>query len=108
MEGYALEEHTLKHHFLTQLLHHHQGVSQEDLVQKTSDSAGMHPDEHRGNILDWINFLVTTGHLKRRGDTITPADIARLEKVHKMREQTHDMWAAQAVDPRLMEFFGPH
>lgn len=99
-----MDNQTLKHHLLKQLIHHHQGVDPETLVQKTAHSAGVHPDEHRSNILDWINWLTVTGHLKRQGDTLTPADLSRLRSMHDVTE-AHRELPAFLVDPQLMRFF---
>lgn len=101
-----MDQQAMKHHFLRQLLNH-QGIDQEALVQKTSQSAGVSPDDHRENILDWINFLISTGHVKRAGETITPGDMNRLRLVHDIVETRRDFRAADA-DPQLVEFFLSH
>lgn len=102
-----MDHQAVKHHFLRQLLNHHQGIDQEALVQKSSQSAGVSPDDHRENILDWINFLISTGHVKRAGETITPDDMNRLRVVHDVVEARRDFRAVGA-DPQLVEFFLSH
>lgn len=99
-----MDNQSLKHHLLKQLIHHHQGADQETLVQKTADSAGVHPDDHRDNIIDWLNWLTVTGHVKRKGDTLTPADVSRLQALHDIRE-VHRDGTATFIDPQLMNFF---
>lgn len=99
-----MDAQTLKHHFLKQLIHHHQGADAETLVQKTADSAGVHPDACRENVLDWINYLTVTGHLKHKGDTITAADVNHLEAVHRAIEVQRDAVASMS-NPALLTFF---
>lgn len=99
-----MDEQNLKHHLLKQLIHHHQGADAETLVQKTADSAGVHPDACRENVLDWINYLTATGHLKHKGDTITAADVSHLQAVHEHLEMRRDA-AVSMSSPALMSFF---
>lgn len=99
-----MDEHILKHHFLKQLIHHQQGADHETLVQKTAESAGVDPDTCRGNILDWINDLTVTGHLKHKGDVITAADVRHLQAIHNAIE-LEDNAAAVWRDPELAQFF---
>ena len=70
---------TLKKHLLRQILHHPDGISHDQLVEETAAAAGVPSEEHRTNILEWIDFLVTTGHVRRHGESITAEDAARLE-----------------------------
>ncbi len=99
-----MDNQTLKHHLLKQLIHHHEGADSETLVQKTADSAGVHPNDHRDNIIDWLNWLTVTGHLKRKGDTLSPSDLSRLQALHDMTEARRELPAA-VMDPQLMNFF---
>ena len=99
-----MDNQTLKHHLLKQLIHHHHGADPETLIQSTADSAGVHPADHRDNILDWLNWLTVTGHLKRDGDTLTPADLSRLQALHDMVEARRELPGA-VIDPQLMDFF---
>lgn len=92
---------TLKKHLLRQILHHPDGISPNDLVEKTATAAGVPSDEHRDNILDWLNFLLSTGHVRRHGESITAEEVARLQF------QTHvgDMMVNGTMwDPRLSEW----
>ena len=99
-----MDNQTLKHHLLKQLIHHHQGTDPETLVQTTADSAGVHAQDHRDNIIDWLNWLTVTGHLKHKGDALAPADLSRLQALHDMTEARREVPAA-TVDPQLMNFF---
>lgn len=99
-----MDEKTLKNHFLQQLIHHHQGTDAETLVQKTADSAGVHPDACRENILDWINYLTATGHLKHQGETISAAEVSHLQAVHEHLEMRRDARSTMS-NPNLMNFF---
>ncbi len=99
-----MDEQNLKHHFLKQLIHHHQGADAETLVQKTADSAGVHPDTCRENVLDWINYLTATGHLKHQGETISAAEVSHLQAVHEQLERRADARASMS-NPALMSFF---
>lgn len=99
-----MDNQTLKRHLLKQLIHHNQGATVDTLVQTTVDSAGVHPDDHRDNIIDWLNWLTVTGHIKRKGDTLTPADLSRLQAVHDMGEMRRDL-PASFIDPTVINFF---
>ena len=101
-----MDEHLLKYHFVKQLLVYQQGADPETLVDRTAKSAGVHPDAHRDNILDWINYLTATGHLRRKGDVITPDDVSHLEAIHRMMEIRRNVRALK-VDPALLRFFNP-
>jgi hypothetical protein len=99
-----MDNQTLKHHLLKQLIHHHEGADVETLVQKTAESAGVQPDAHRDNIIDWLNWLTVTGHIKHKGDTLAPSDLSRLQAIHDMTEIRRDLPLAR-LDPQLINFF---
>lgn len=94
----------LKHHFIQQILDHDAGIDQETLIQKTAQSAQVESHKHRESILDWINFLVSTGHLKRDGESITAEEASRLEFIHMVKERRRD-WQYVGSSPQLTQFF---
>ena len=91
---------SLKKHLLSQILRHPDGIAQDQLVEKTTVAAGVSRDEHRGNILDWIDFLVTTGHVRRHGDSITAEQAARLE----FQNHLDNVLNNPTMNPRLNEW----
>lgn len=103
-ECLKLDQKTIKHHFIRQILEHEHGIDEETLVQKTAQSAGIDSHEHRENILAWIEYLVKTGHLKRSEHGITAEEASRLAFIHMVDERRRDLEAVSAM-PQLWEFF---
>ena len=91
---------TLKKHLLSQILHHPDGISQDQLVAKTAEAAGVSSEEHRDKILEWVHFLVTTGHIRHHEKTITAEQASRLE----FQGRLEDLMDHPTRDPRLSEW----
>jgi hypothetical protein len=103
-ECFQLDQKTIKHHFIQQILQHEHGIDEETLVQKTAESAGVDTHEHQENILAWIEYLVKTGHLKRSEHGITAEEASRLAFIHMVDERRRDLEGVAAM-PQLWEFF---
>lgn len=91
---------TLKKHLLRQIIHHPNGISQDQLVEQTALAGDVPSHEHRGNILDWIDFLVTTGHIRRHGENITPEQVATL----MFQDHLNDVMINGTVNSRFSDW----
>lgn len=99
-----MDNKTLKRHLIKQLIHHHEGTDTETLVKKTAESAGVDAAMHRTNIIDWLNWLTVTGHVKHDGDTLSPTDVRKMRAFHDLTEIERDESVAR-IDPTLVDFY---
>lgn len=82
----------MKHHLLDHLVHHKEGIHQDQLVQKVANSAGVNVEEHRATIVSWVDHLVKAGHVSRDGKdwvTLLSPDHRRQDLLLLLEREDH-------------------